>query len=44
VVENFLALGVQENNAFSRVSITRLLLFSKLLRDVPENHFLPRGF
>jgi len=36
LVENFFALGAQENNALVRVPITHELLFSKLLRDVPE--------
>ncbi len=38
LLEIFFPLVAQENNAHSRVPVTRLLLFSKLLRDVPESN------
>ena len=36
LLEIFFTLVAQENNALARVPITRELLFSKLLRDVPK--------
>ncbi len=42
LLEIFFTLVAQENNAFSCVSVTRELLFSKLLRDVPEKCWFRR--
>jgi hypothetical protein len=36
LVRFFFLLRAQENKVHSRVPVTRLLLFSKLLRNVPE--------
>ena len=44
LVKIFFPLVAQENNALSRVPRTRELLFSNLLRDVPEKYVSPFDF